>query len=388
MKSQARKKTEIADIFNNYGHLLGKMPLSHHKVVQAIKNCRTDALGGHQMECSSCDHKKNAYNSCRNRHCPKCGFTARTRWIEKRCEELLDCPYFHVVFTVPSELRQLMLNNKKICYNLLFKASSQTIKEVAKNPKNLNAEVGSIGVLHTWGQNLVDHPHIHFIVPGGGLSDDRQEWVKAKESFLLPVKVLSKVFKAKFLELFEKAYAESKLEIPEYIEQYRCPNQFAQLMKDCGYKNFAVYCKQPFAGPKAVLKYLGQYTHRIAISNFRLVKVEDERVYFKVRDKENPKKKKVMSLHVKEFMRRFLLHVLPSGFVRIRRFGLLANRLKKLKVEIIRDLQGAKEQLTQAIEKSWQQILSEATGKDPDVCPSCSSQMSVTRSFLPMFSSA
>jgi hypothetical protein len=379
---------EIATIFRDYDHLLGRLPRQHHKVIQAIKNCRTEVLGGHQLECNSCDYTKNAYNSCRNRHCPKCGFTARTRWIEKRCDELLDCPYFHVVFTIPSELRLLFLMNQKLCYNFLFEASSKTIKEVAKNPDNLGAEVGSIGVLHTWGQNLMNHPHIHFIVPGGGLSSDRKMWVKVDEKFLLPVKILSKVFKAKLLDLLELAYKEDKFNLISDLERFKCPAQFDDLIKSCAYKNFIVYCKKPFAGPQAVIKYLGGYTHRIAISNFRLVKIEEDRVYFKVRDKSDPSKKKIMSLDVKEFMRRYLLHVLPKGFVRIRHFGLLANRYKKVKVEIIRKLQGLKQQLQDAIEKTWKEVLIEAIGKDPDKCPSCSGVLGVRRDFTPLISSA
>ena len=378
-----KPQIEIADIFRSYGYLLGRLPLSHHKVIQAIKNCRTEVLGGHQLECESCNYKKNAYNSCRNRHCPKCGFTARSRWVEKRCEELLDCPYFHVVFTVPRELRALILVNQEHCYNLLFKASSETIKEVAKSPKNLNAEVGCIGVLHTWGQNLMDHPHIHFIVPGGGLSADKKEWIKAKEKFLLPVKILSKVFKAKFLELLESYYNESKFKLSGELVRLQCPAQFEQLIKSCAYKDFAVYCKRPFAGPQAVIKYLGQYTHRIAISNWRLVKIENNQVYFKVRDRKSPEKKKVMSLHVKEFMRRFLLHVLPSGFVRIRHFGLLANRYKKIKVEIIRQLQGLKEEIKIATEKNWKDFLNQAMSINPDQCPKCAAELKMQSFFVP-----
>jgi hypothetical protein len=385
---KSNPQLEIADIFRDHGHLLGRMPLSHHKVVSAIKNCRTDALGGHQLSCGSCDYTKNAYNSCRNRHCPKCGFTARTRWVEKRCEELLDCPYFHVVFTVPSELRPLILANQRLCYDILFEASSKTIKEVAKNPKNLNAEVGCIGVLHTWGQNLMDHPHIHFIVPGGGLSSDKKKWIKAKEKFLLPVKVLSKVFKAKLLELLKKKFDQNELKLERDLEYLQCPANFDSLLQLCAYKDFAVYCKQPFAGPKAVLKYLGEYTHRIAISNFRLVKVEDGRVYFKVRDNDNPGKKKVMSLEIKEFMRRFLLHVLPKGYMRIRYFGLLSNRFKKIKIEIIRQLQGMKKEAEAVLEKCWKTILKEAMGRDPDKCPCCSEGvLSVSKTFLPLIAS-
>jgi hypothetical protein len=379
---------EVADIFREYDHLLGRLPLQHHKAIQAIKNCRTEVLGGHRLECDSCDYSKNAYNSCRNRHCPKCGFTARTKWIEKRCEELLDCPYFHVVFTIPSELRLLFLYNQKLCYDLLFKASSETIKQVAKNPNNLNAEVGAIGVLHTWGQNLMNHPHVHFIVPGGGLSFDKNNWVKSDEKFLLPVRVLSKVFKAKLLDLIEIAYADEKLKFTGGLELFKCPAQFEELIKSCVYKNFVVYCKRPFAGPESVIKYLGGYTHRIAISNFRLVKIEGNRVYFKVRDKEDPAKKKVMSLHVKEFMRRFLLHILPKGFVRIRHFGLLANRYKKVKVEIIGKLQGLVVDIKMALEKTWKDILIEATGQNPDECPKCSGVLAGRLDFAPLISSA
>lgn len=370
---------EIADIFRDYGRLLGRLPLAHHKVIQAIKNCRTKVLGGHEYECKSCNYTQNLYNSCRNRHCPKCGFTARTKWIEKRNAELLDCPYFHVVFTIPSELRALFLANQKLCYTMLFEASSKTIKEVAKSPENLNAEVGSIGVLHTWGQNLMNYPHVHFIVPGGGLSPDKKKWIKSDEKFLLPVRVLSKVFKAKLLDLLETAYDEDKFNLSYDLERYQCPAQFEELIKSCVYKDFAVYCKRPFAGPQSVIKYLGQYTHRIAISNFRLVKIEDERVYFKVRDNNNPGEKKVMSLHVKEFMRRFLLHILPKGFVRIRHFGLLANRYKKVKVVIIRQLQGVKESLKIALEKTWKNFLLEVTGKDPDKCPACSGVLEISK---------
>ena len=374
---------EIADIFNNYGHLLGKMPLTHYKVIQAIKNCRTSVLGGHKLECNSCEFKKNAYNSCRNRHCPKCGFTARTRWIEKRTEELLDCQYFHVVFTVPSELRPLILRNKKVSYDIIFKAASETLKEVAANPDRLNAEIGCIGVLHTWGQNLTDHPHIHFIVPGGGLNKDKTKWIACKEDFFLPVKVLSKVFRAKILEYFERAYDEDKFKFMGQIEYLSSYSNFKPLIKSCAAKEFVVYCKEPFAGPKQVIKYLGQYTHRIAISNYRLVKVEKERVYFKVRDKENPGKKKVMSLHVVEFMRRFLLHVLPKGYVRIRHFGMLGSRLKKVKVALVRKLQGLKVEAQAKLQKSWKGLLGKAVGTNVDKCPKCRAGVLVrTRIFL------
>ncbi len=382
-------KLEIADIFNNFAHLLKKQPFENYKVINAITNCRTSALGGHKIECHSCDYKTQAYNSCRNRHCPKCGFTKRTQWVEKRCEELLDCPYFHVVFTLPSELRPLVLQNKKLIYDLLFKASSQTLKEVAKNPKNLNADIGAIGVLHTWSQNLLDHAHVHFIVPGGGLSKDQKTWVQAKQNFLLPVRVLSKVFKAKFLDFLEEAFDNNELEFFGELDYLSSPNNFFPFIKSCAIKSFNVYCKKPFAGAEAVIKYLGQYTHRIAISNYRLEKIEDGKVYFKVRDKKDPSKRKTMSLEAGEFMRRFLLHVLPKGYVRIRHFGLLGSRFKKIKINLIMKLQGMKIRIQDVSEKNWQTLLKEVYGIDAEECPSCKSKTLVRRRFFsPLLSSA
>lgn len=387
--SHPKTSLEIADIFTEYSHLLGRMPLQHHKVVQAIKNCRTSVLGGHSLKCDSCEFAKQSYNSCRNRHCPKCCFTARTRWIEKRTEELFDCQYFHVVFTLPSELRALVLQNQKFCYTLLFKAASETLKEVAANPKNLGAEIGCIGVLHTWAQNLLDHPHIHFIVPGGGLSKDKSTWIASKEDFFVPVRVLSTVFKAKFLDGLEKAFDENKLKFDDSNAPLSSYNIFKPFIKSCAQKEFIVYCKKPFAGPKQVINYLGQYTHRIAISNYRLVKVLDGKVYFKVRDSDAPGKKKIVCLAVEEFMRRFLLHVLPKSFVRIRHFGLLGSRLKKVKVAIVRNLQGLTAGVQKTLEESWKSLLKKVCAIDVDKCPQCKTGLLVTtRQFLPTLSTA
>ncbi len=383
-----RPSIEIADLFERYEDLLGPLLPEQHKVIRAIKNCRTGALGGHRLECNTCEYEKNAYNSCRNRHCPKCGFTAKTRWIENRVDELLDCPYFHVVFTLPSELRPLMLRNKKICYDILFKSASETIKEIAKDPKHLGAEVGCIGVLHTWAQNLVDHPHIHFIVPGGGLNKEGH-WVSSSEGFLLPVQVLSKVFRGKFLEKLELANDKSKLKFMGQIEHLSHPGLFKDLLFKCSTKEFVVYAKKPFGGPEAVLKYLGNYTHRIAISNYRLVKLENETVYFKVRDQKNPGTSKVMSLHVGEFMRRFLLHVLPKAFVRIRHFGLLGNRSKKEKIALIRRLQGIKENAIKETAESWQKLLERVKGIVADQCPCCKvGILSAATLFMPRLNTA
>lgn len=371
MKTFYKPTLEIADIFERFSHQLGSLPDAHRKVIQDIINCRTSVLGGHRLRCDECQYEKQSYNSCRNRHCPKCQFTAKVKWIEKRTEDLLDCPYFHVVFTVPSELNPLILRNKKNSYDILFKAASQTLKEVAENPKHLGAEIGYIGVLHTWGQNLLDHPHIHFIVPGGGLNSEKTKWMQCQKNYFLPVKVLSRVFRGKVLEYFEKAHDRGDLQFMGKIDHLRSPALFKELLISCAQKEWVVYAKEPFAGPKQVIEYLGQYTHRIAITNYRLVKLEGENVHFKVRDRENPKQKKIMVLHVKEFMRRFLLHVLPKRYVRIRHFGLLGSRLKKMKIAIVRQLQGVVVQAKEKIKESWQEILKRVTGIDPERCPSC-----------------
>ena len=371
MKPFYKPSLEVADIFERFGHLLGPQPKTHRKVIQDIVNCRTSVLGGHRLQCDECQYEKQSYNSCRNRHCPKCQFTAQVKWIEKRTEDLLPCPYFHVVFTVPSELNALVLRNKKKSYDILFKAASQTLKEVAQNPKHLGAEIGCIGVLHSWGQNLLDHPHIHFIVPGGGLNSEKTKWVQCQKDYFLPVKVLSRVFRGKVLECFEKAFDRGDLHFFGEIDHLRLPAVFRDLLMSCTQKEWVVYSKETFAGPKQVIEYLGQYTHRIAITNYRLVKLDGENVHFKVRDRENPKEKKIMVLHVREFMRRFLLHVLPKRYVRIRHFGLLGSRLKKMKIAVVRRLQGVVAKIKETLEESSQQIFKRVTGIDPERCPSC-----------------
>ncbi len=360
-----RPQIEIADIFNRYGHQLSGISTASHKVIVAITACRTERLGKHVQECESCHHQEISYNSCRNRHCPKCQFITRVNWVSKREEELLPVKYFHVVFTLPSELNPLILRNKAELYDLLFKASSDTLKEVARRKKNMGAELGFIGVLHTWGQNLMDHPHIHYIVPGGGLNENK--WVEAKRKYLLPVKILSQVFKAKFLSGLEKRYEDVALKLTGQIEELAEVGKFKELLITCARKSWVVYAKQPFNGPKQVISYLGQYTHRIAISNHRLIKIEDDRVHFKYRDSRDGNKSKVMSLDATEFMRRFLLHVLPKGFVRIRHFGLLASRSKKENIDLIRTLLAAVAPLVRATVE----VLREIIGVDITLCPHC-----------------
>jgi hypothetical protein len=387
MREYERPKLELADIFNQFSHLLGPLRPEQAKVVSAIKNCRTHVLGGHINECGDCDYRSQSYNSCRNRHCPKCGFTARNQWISARNDELLDCSYFHVVFTVPSELRPLMLRNKEISYRVLFKAAGDTLKAVAK--EHLGIDVGAIGVLHTWSQTMIDHPHIHFIVPGGGLNKDRTQWIKARQKFLLPVKKLSAVFRGKLLSMFEEANDKNELKFIGQIEHLSHPGIFKDLLVDCASKRFVVYAKRPFAGPKAVIEYLGQYTHRIAISNYRLLKLEGEEVTFKYRDPNDPKNRKTMTLHVIEFMRRFLTHVLPRGFVRIRHIGLLGSRLKVNNINRIRELQGLESIEKKDCKENFMELLKRITGIDVHRCPKCHSlSLRPSKTFQGLLSSA
>ena len=375
MNTFERPKVEIADIFHHFKHLLNGLTPDQHKIIRAITNCRTHVLGGHRIKCGECEFEKNSYNSCRNRHCPKCQFLPQVRWIKKRSEDLLPCQYFHVVFTLPAELNPLILRNKKRAYNILFKAASETLKEVAENPKHLGAEIGFIGVLHTWAENLLDHPHIHFIVPGGGLNKEKTKWLQCKDGYFLPVQVLSKVFRGKVLQFFEESFHAKELLFKGAIEYLSHFPNFKEVLITSASKEWVVYAKEPFAGPEQVIQYLGQYTHRIAISNFRLVKLEGEKIHFKVRDRDNPGKSKIMVLHVKEFMRRFLLHVLPRGYVRIRHFGMLGSRLKSQKIAIVRRLKGIIQTVAEKIDLSWKELLKKLKGIEVDLCPNCGGRL-------------
>lgn len=298
----------------------------HRKVLTAIESCRTAALGGHVDECSNCGYRAISYNSCRNRHCPKCQGNARERWLADRQKELLPTRYAHVVFTLPHLLAPLALQNKKLVYSLLFRASAETLLEIARDPKHLGAEVGFFSVLHTWNQKLQLHPHIHCVVPAGGLSADRSRWIKPRYAFFLPVKVLGRVFRGKFVAGLKRAYSEGKLGFHGQLRFLSHPKAFSAWIRQLFRDDWVVYCKRPFGGPEHVVRYLGAYTHRVAISNRRLVSLQDGQVTFRWRDSAHKNKKRLMSLNIDEFLRRFLLHTLPQGFVRIRHFGFLANR--------------------------------------------------------------
>jgi Putative transposase/Transposase zinc-binding domain len=298
----------------------------HLKVLAAIERCRTAALGGHRDLCARCGYRAISFNSCRDRHCPKCQASARDRWLEARRSELLATPYVHVVFTLPHRLAPLALQNKKVMYDLLFRSAAQTLLEIARDPRHLGAEIGFFGVLHSWNQKLEHHPHIHFVVPAGGLSPDHRRWISAQPRFFLPVPVLRKVFRGKFVEALRAAFAAGRLGFYGNLKLLAEGKAFASFLRPLFRRNWVVYCKPPFGGPEQVLRYLGRYTHRVAISNHRLVSLQNRQVTFRWRDSRHGNRQRLMTLPVEEFLRRFLLHVLPSGFVRIRHFGFVAHR--------------------------------------------------------------
>jgi hypothetical protein len=328
----SRPLLEMADIVRCAGqsfleHSRRWMTWQHQKVLLAITHCRTAALGGHRDRCTNCGHTTAiSYNSCRNRHCPKCQGNARLRWLQARERELLPTRYVHAVFTLPRELAPLALQNKRLIYNLLFHASAQTLLEIARDPRHLGAEIGFFSVLHTWDQRLQHHPHIHCVAAAGGLVPDHTRWISSRHSFFLPVKVLSRVFRGKFVAGLREAFHEGKLSFYGNLAPLAEPRIFAAWLRLFFRHDWVVYSKRPFGGPEHVLRYLGAYTHRVAISNSRLVTLSKGNVTFRWRDSAHGNKKRLMTLAVEEFLRRFLLHLLPRGFVRIRNFGFLANR--------------------------------------------------------------
>jgi hypothetical protein len=383
-----RNKIEVADIFRRYGpayrEVYGKeMPLRHHRVMKAIEMCRTAELGGHVEECDECGAIKISYNSCRNRHCPKCQCLDKERWLEARKKDILLTHYFHVVFTIPEGLRPIALRNQKVVYNLLFLAASETMKELAGDPKHLGAEIGFIGLLHTWTQTLLDHPHIHCIVPGGGVSLDGRRWVSSKEDFFIPVLVVSRKFRGKFLHYLKKAYSDSELVFPGAVKRLATKLRFSEYLSGLYAQEWVVYCKPPFKKPEDVIDYMGRYTHRVAISNDRIVDMQSDGVTFKYRDRDENDKIKYMTLDAFEFIRRFLLHVLPDGFMKVRHYGLLSNRNRKKKLELCKALLGVRFEETGSGEKeSWEDLLLRLTGIDPRICPTCGKGRLVLRETL------
>jgi hypothetical protein len=298
------------------------------RVLRDLVRCRTAGLGGHVEACDSCGHQRIAYNSCRNRHCPRCQAAARAAWLDERAAELLPTGYFHVVFTLPADLGPVALQNPRLVYGTLLQASAQSLLQLARDPQHLGADIGFLTVLHTWGQNLHLHPHVHCVVPGGGISLEADRWLSCRPGFFLPVRLLSRLFRGKFLAMLRRAYDRGLLGFHGQQQHLTDPQAFRALMEACWQTDWVVYAKPPFGGPAQVLKYLARYTHRVAISNQRLVKVEAGQVFFRWKDYAHGNQQKVMALEAVEFIRRFLQHVVPSGFVRIRHYGLLANRVR------------------------------------------------------------
>jgi putative transposase/transposase-like zinc-binding protein len=334
-------RLEVADVFRQYGErFLGRwghtVSPSQRKALHDIGACRTAALGARLEQCDSCTHRVIAFNSCRNRHCPKCQSTARDRWLDKQARELLPVPYCHVVFTVPKALAPLGLQNQRLFYALLFRAVSQTLLQIAADRRHLGARLGFLAVLHTWSQTLLHHPHVHCLVPAGGLALDGSRWIPCRPKFFLPVRVLSCLFERKLLAFLKEAFAQGKLRLNGQLAALADPAQFHSWLDQLGEPQWVVYAKPPLAGPDHVLRYLARYTHRVAISNGRLVSLVEDRVSFRWRDSKDGKRLKVMTLETVEFIRRFLLHVLPPGFVKIRHFGFLANRNRSQALAVCR----------------------------------------------------
>jgi Putative transposase/Transposase zinc-binding domain len=337
-----RPTVEVADILRARGNEFidrHQLRIQQLKVIRAITRCRTAALGGHIDMCPQCGRDQTiSYNSCRNRHCPKCQNQARQRWIAARQRELLTTRYFHVVFTLPHELQTLVLQNQVELYNLLFRTVAETLLEVARDPKHLGADIGFFCILHTWGQNLLFHPHLHCVIPGGGLSPDHTEWIRPQYAFFLPIKVLGKIFRGKFVDGLRLAFRGKRLTFAGQTQHLADSKNFSSFLRTLFRQDWVVYAKPAFGGPEQVVRYLGRYTHRVAISNHRLISFDRNNVTFLWRDYAHGNKQKKMTLSADEFIRRFLLHVLPKGFVRIRHFGFLANSQRSALLDVCRRL--------------------------------------------------
>jgi hypothetical protein len=380
-----RPALEVADIFRSHGAAwrkanAGHLSLGQLKAMAAIEACRTAELGGHVAACEDCGHTVIGYNSCGNRHCPKCQGAAARAWLAEREADLLPLPYYHVVFTLPSAIGAIAWQNKALVYGLLFKAASQTMLTIAADPKHLGARIGMTAVLHTWGSALTHHPHVHMIVPGGGLSLDGECFVPCRgrrRRFFLPVRVLSRLFRRLMLERLAAAHGKGQLTLQGSLAKLAAPDAFAAALKPLRWKNWFVYIKEPFAGPKAVLAYLSRYTHRVAISNTRLVAHDKRGVTFRYKDyrADGLARHKTMTLATDEFIRRFLPHVLPRGFVKIRYFGFLNHRQKKDKLAIIRRLLGQIAELVQKARQPVAELMLRLFNLDITRCPECNGRL-------------
>ena len=384
----SRPALEVADIFRDHGPAWrdanrGHVSLPQLKVMSAIEDCRTAVLGGHVARCvnTACGFTSIAYNSCRNRHCPKCQGAQAREWMADREADLLPVPYFHVVFTLPVEIGDIAYQNKAVIYDALFKASSETMLRIAADPKHLGAKIGITAVLHTWGSALTHHPHVHMIVPGGGISLDGEKWIPTKPNFFLPVFVLSRLFRRLMLEKLAATHASGKFVFFGAHAHLACAKRFAKFLQPLRKKKWFVYAKEPFAGPKQVLAYLSRYTHRVAISNSRLTKTDGNTVTFRVKNYRvnGAARYTTMTLDIDDFIRRFLLHVLPKGFHRIRHYGLLATGTRAKNIERARELLGVAMPVDAPADAT---AADDTAGADLPPCPCCGSRLAIIETFL------
>jgi Putative transposase/Transposase zinc-binding domain len=373
-----RGAAEVADVFRRYGQAYRQqrgdsLSTAQRRVMTAIERCRTAALGGHVEQCDTCGYQRISYNSCRNRHCPKCQSLARAQWLDDRRSELLVVPYFHVVFTMPQQIAAIAFHNKAPVYDILFRTAAETLLTIAADPVHLGAELGFFAVLHTWGQTLLHHPHLHCVIPGGGLSPDGSHWIACRPNFFLPVRVLAPLFRRLFLAALEKAFDAKKLTFYGSLAPLRDGRAFRRYLAPARKAEWCVYAKRPFAGPEQVLAYVARYTHRVAISNNRLLAIEEGKVRFRWKDYRNGNRQKTMSLAADEFIRRFLLHVLPQGFQRIRYYGFLANRRREQKLARCRQLLAMpqREATEEAAVRDYRDQYRQLTGAGLTECPAC-----------------
>lgn len=382
---------EVADIFRHTGPIYrqqhaDELSRGQRCVMSAIERCRTAALGGHVEQCDACGHQRIAFNSCRNRHCPKCQSLVRAQWLEDRQADLLPVDYFHVVFTVPEEVAAVAYQNKAVVYEILFHATAETLRTIAADPKHLGAEIGFLAILHTWGQNLLHHPHLHCVVPGGGLSSDGERWISCRPGFFLPVRVLSRLFRRLFLARLQDAFDAGQLRFFNTLESLQAPGAFSRYLVPVRQAEWVVYAKPPFGGPRQVLEYLGRYTHRVAISNHRLIDFADGSVSFRWKDYRHDSRQKVMRLQEQEFIRRFLLHVLPAGLQRIRHYGFLANRHRAAKLARCRQLLAQPDPVIEITDAplDYRDRYEQLTGRSLRDCPQCGcGHMVCIETFLP-----
>lgn len=370
-----KKTYEVADIFRIYGKEYREqniLPYKKLKVMHKIEVCRTARLGGHVEQCDTCGFERIAYNSCRDRHCPKCQTMVKEKWLNDRKADLLPCNYFHMVFTIPHDLNPFILSNPKVMLNNLFAAVSQTLQVFGRDPRwKIQGQLGFISVLHTWSQKLTDHFHIHCLIAGGALSFDKNRWISSNRRYLFRVQSLSKEFKKRYLGLFEKAYLNKELSLPGKLANYRNKQAFSSFVRFLFGIKWLIYAKRPFAGPEQVLEYLGRYTHRVAISNNRIKSIDNNQVCFEYRDRADNNTTKEMIVSAPEFIRRFLLHVLPENFMKIRYFGFLSHRNKKKAVKTIRQLIDPAAGMPQKVEETYLEMMKRLTGQDLLCCPHC-----------------